>query len=282
VRGTSAPTGSEPEVVIKPPGELLRLDLGEFYRYRYLLKTLIWRNLRTQFDEQYFSMAWVCVRPLLFVAVFAAFRKLSSANTHVAIPYALYLYSGLALWYYFVEATSETASAVRNDAHLLTKVYYPRLITPLVPTLAHLANLAVSLTPLALMMAWYQVGPGWRLILLPVVIAQTACLALGLGALFAALTLTNRDWERFLGFGLYLGLFVSPVIYSPEMIPESVRLAYFVNPMAGGLLAFRAALFAAEPFPGWQWLYSAAVSFCVLLLGIRVYRAAEAGFADRL
>src|SRR5688572_13997518 len=99
-----------------------------------MLKALVWRNIRVQFDEMYLGFVWVLMRPLLYVFVLVAFRNLSSANTYVSIPYPLYVYSGLILWFYFLESTTETAGAVKADAHLMTKVYYPRLITPMVPT----------------------------------------------------------------------------------------------------------------------------------------------------
>jgi lipopolysaccharide transport system permease protein len=278
----SAGSPSDRETVIRPASELLRLDFHEYYRYRHMLGRLIRRNVRIQFDEMYLGFVWACMRPLLYVAVFVAFRNLANANPHVSIPYPLYVYSGLILWYYFLESTMETAGAVKADAHLLTKVYYPRLITPMVPIVANLFELVLSAIPMALMMLWYGVGPGWRVMLLPLVVFQCMALIMGIGTMFASITLTNRDWERFLSSALYIGLFISPVIYAPEMIPERARILYFLNPMAGTLLAFRSSVFAAEPFPLWQWTYSAVFSLAVLLLGIRMYRAAESQFADKL
>lgn len=273
---------SEREIVIRPAADLLRLDFREYYRYRHMLAALVWRNIRVQFDEMSLGFVWAWIRPLLYVAVFVIFRNLSNANPYVSIPYSLYVFSGLILWYYFLEATMEAAGAVKSDAHLLTKVYYPRLITPVVPVVANLFRLGLSMVPMVVMMLWFGVYPAWRVVLLPLVLLQCMGLIMGIGATVASITLTNRDWERFLSSALYLGLFVSPVIYAPEMIPERARLFYFVNPLAGTLLAFRSTLFAPEPFPVWQWIYSVVFSLAVLIVGVRMYRAAESQFADKL
>jgi homopolymeric O-antigen transport system permease protein len=270
------------EIVIRPASDLLRFDVREFWRYRQMLRAMVWRNVRLQFDEMYLGVVWACLRPLLYVAVFVAFKNLSSADTRVEIPYPLYVYSGLILWYYFVESATDSAGSVKLDAYLLTKVYYPRLITPLVPVIANVVTLGIAMAPLLGMMAWYGTIPSWRILLLPIVLLQLMALSMGVGMVVAANTLSNRDWERVMSFTLYLGLFVSPVIYAPEMIPERVRALYFLNPTAGSLLAFRAALFASPTFPFWQWVYSLVCSLAVFALGVRVYRRAEAEMADHL
>lgn len=270
------------ETVIRPPAELLRLDVRELYRYRHMVQALVARNVRLQFQDVSLGVLWICVRPLVYVLVFAGFRRLSSADVRVDIAYPLYVYSGLILWYYLVETTMHTAGAVRADAHMLTKAYYPRLISPIVPIVANLVGLAVSMVPLVAMMAWHGTGPGWRVALLPLVLAQCMALILGVGAGCASLTLRSRDWERLLSFVLYVGLFVSPVIYGIDMIPERLRLLYALNPATGTLLAFRSALFAPVEFPLWAWAYSTAFTLAVLWLGVTMFRRAEARFADEL
>jgi lipopolysaccharide transport system permease protein len=107
-------------------------------------------------------------------------------------------------------------------------------------------------------------------------------LALGLGMLVSAISLENRDWERVLGYGLTVGLWLSPVIYAPDMIPHAIRDVYHLNPVAGPLLAFRAVLFDGVPFPLWEWTYALVVSFVVLVLGMWAFRRTEVRLADCL
>lgn len=278
----SAPVSFPAEIVIRPPSALAPLDLGELRRHRHLFATLVKRHVRLQFADLRLGWVWPSVRPLLYVLVFAAFRRLSNADTRVTIPYPLYLYSGLVLWYYLLEAVLGASGALRRDASLLTKVYYPRLFTPAVPVAGGLAALGLAALPLVPMMAFYGVAPSVRLLLLPVVVLQVAALAFGVGSLAAAMTITTRDWERFLGNALYLGLFVSPVVYSADMIPAAARWAWSLNPTVGSLLAFRSALFAPAAFPWAEFAYSCAVTLVVAWVGTRTFRAAETEMADRL
>ena len=190
---------------------------------------------------------------LLFAAVFGFFRHLSGANTYVEVPYVPYVYSGLLLWTYFTDAATNAASAVRMDVALLSKIYYPRLLTPLVPTVSNLVTILIGMVPLSIIMVWNDVHPGWVVLFLPIVILPCIIFALGLGLLVSALSIEDRDWERVLAFGLTIGLWIAPVIYSPEMIPDGVREIYHLNPMSGTLLGFRAVLFNGVPFPAWEW-----------------------------
>jgi lipopolysaccharide transport system permease protein len=267
---------------IRPDGPGLAVMLAELWQYRHLFTALVWRNVRVEFDATRLGSAWAVARPILFTVVFVLFRGFSGANTFVDLPYALYVFSGLVLWSYFLDAATSSASAMRNDSALLSKVYYPRLLTPLVPVVAAMVGIAISLIPLVVMMVWYEVRPGWQIVLLPVVLVQAAALALGVGTLVSAVSVDNRDWERALVFMLSLGLWLSPVIYAPDMIPGLLRSVYHLNPMVGILLAFRAALFDGFPLPLGDWLYSLGCTAVVLALGVATFRRTEADIADRL
>src|SRR3712207_2071061 len=134
------------------------------------------------------------------------FKAFSGADTRVAFPYLLYCYSGLLLWTYFTDAAHNAATAIRLDAALLTKVYYPRLITPCVPIVAGLLTLLIGALPIVAMMAWFGVHPTPAIVLLPLVLLPCIMFALGIGMLVSSLSIGNRDWERVLQFGLALAL----------------------------------------------------------------------------
>jgi lipopolysaccharide transport system permease protein len=270
------------ETVIRPSAIPFNVQLREMWQYRHLFMALVWRNVRVEFDATRLGAAWAVARPLLFAAVFAFFRTLSGANTHVEIPYWLYVYSGLLLWTYFTDTATNVAGAVRVDAALLTKVYYPRLITPLVPTVAGLLTVAVGMVPLAIMMLWTGMRPGWTILLLPLVLIPCILSALGLGLLVSALSIENRDWERVLAYGMTIALWLSPVIYAPEMIPHGFVDVFHLNPMSGILMSFRAALFADVSMPAWEWVYSAVASVVLLLIGLWAFRKTELRMVDRL
>ncbi len=270
------------EVVIRPSVVSAGTQLRELWQFRHLFMALVWRNVRVEFDATRLGSAWAVARPLLFAVVFAFFRTLSGANTYVEIPYWLYVYSGLLLWTYFTDTATNVAGALRVDAALLTKVYYPRLLTPLVPAVAGLLTIAVGMVPLAFMMLWTGMRPGWSILLLPLVLIPCVLAALGLGLLVSALSIENRDWERVLTYGLTIGLWLSPVIYAPEMIPHGFIDVFHLNPMSGILMSFRAALFQEVTMPTWEWVYSAVASVVLLLVGLWAFRRTELRLVDRL
>ncbi len=270
------------EIIIQPPRAFARIDLRELWAYRALLRSMVARRLRTEFDQQYLAYVWAVFRPLLMVLLFSLFRNLSEARLGVEIPYALYVYGGLILWFFFTEAVLQTATSVKQNAGLIQKVYFPRIISPLAAIIANFATFGITAVPLAMMMIWYQGFPDWHILLLPLVLLQMALLVFGIGCIFAALGLASNDWDRFLGFVLYIGLFVSPVIYSPAMLPAAAQPFYALNPMVGPLMAFRATLFQGSPWPEWEWYLSCAFTVMVAVLGLAMFQRAEKHIVDRL
>jgi len=272
----------EQEIVIRPPSKLARLNLKELYNYRHMLWSMVWRDIRVKFNEMYLGFFWAVARPLAMVAVFVLLKRFSGANMYVTIPYHVYVYSGLIFWFYFLEAVNATSNSVTKDAGLIKKIYFPRLITPTVPVISNLYSLGIAIIPLIIMMAWLGIYPDWKLMLLPFVLMQCMLLIMGVGTMFATLTIISRDSEKFLGLILYLGLFISPVIYAPDLIPERAQFFFLLNPMAGPLLAFRSCMFSDFPFPLWQWIYSMFFSVLMFIAGTTMYRRAEVYFADKL
>jgi len=270
------------ETVIRPPAALAHLDLRALYRYRHLMWSMVRKRVRLDLGDMYLGFFWAIARPLAMLAIFVFVRDFSGADMHVTISYPLYIYSGLILWFHFRETVMAAARSFAKDASIMKKVYYPRLISPIVPVIARLSTLAIAMVPLILLMFRHRAYPNWRIILLPLVLLQCMILVLGVGIIVACLSLTKKDIEKLLNLCLYLGLFVSPVVFAPDMIPQRGRIVYFLNPMAGTLLAFRSSLFHDFPFPVWQFAYSAAMSLLLFVISILVFRRVEIYIADKL
>jgi lipopolysaccharide transport system permease protein len=270
------------KIVIRPVRKLDKEEIREFLRYRHLLWNMILKSIRLDFGNMTLGFFWAVVRPLAMVGIFTFIRNKSGANLYVEIAYPLYLYSGLILWFHFRDATMSTAKSVMKDASLMKRIYFPRLISPIVPGLAQLYTLAIAMVPLAAMMIWFGIYPGWRIILYPAVILQCTLLIIGIGLIFSCLMLVKADFEKLLNICLYLGLFVSPVIFSPEMIPKAGRWLYYLNPMAGNLLAFRSCLFEGYTFPTWQFFYSSVMAVLLFVGGLRFFRKVEIFLADKI
>ncbi|MFC1829870.1 ABC transporter permease [Thermodesulfobacteriota bacterium] len=270
------------EIIIRPVSKLGHYNFHELYRYRYLLWSMIWKDIRINFDDMILGVFWAISLPLSMLVIFVFVRNYSGANMYVNISYSLYLYSGLILWFHFREATASTARSIMRDAGIIKKVYYPRIISPIVPSVSRLYTLSIAMLPLILMMIWYRTYPDWKIVFLPVVLVQCTVLILAIGMIFACLSVIKNDFEKFLSICLYLGLFVSPVIFAPEMIPKKGRIVYDLNPMVGTLLAFRSSLFHNFPFPIYQFTYSLLFSVILLIVGIIMYQKTEKYMADKL
>ena len=270
------------DIVIRPPKSLAAIDFYELWGYRSLFRSMVTRRIKTEFDRQYLAWLWPVFRPLLMVLLFSLFRNYSQARVGVEIPYPLYAYGGLILWFMFTEATLETATSIKQNAGLIQKVYFPRIFSPLSSIISNFIVFGITIIPLGLMMLWFGVYPGWNVLLLPLVLVQIALLIMGVGCIFSALGLGSNDWDRFLTFALYAGLFVSPVIYAPSMIPENAQAIYSLNPMVGLLMAFRSTLFDGFPFPVGEWIYSSAFVIVIAALGIYMFQKVEKDIVDRL
>lgn len=261
-------------IYIGPATKLMVIDPQEYWNARYMFYMLVWKKIRASFGEMYFWFVWLCARPLIYVLVFGLFKMWSEAKTGVEIPYTLYIYSGLILWYYFMETAIDVSVNIKANASLVTKIYIPRLLTPTVPLVANLMDLAVSAVPLIIMMIYFGAYPGWTIIMIVPTVIVVMLMSLGTGLVIAAVTLRLRDFQKVFEFILYLGIFVSPVIFSPRMIPERFQVFYYMNPIVGALIGWRAALFGGS-FPWQSWLYSFAFALLVVGAGLYLYMKYE-------
>ena len=268
--------------VIRPPQTFTKINIKELWEYRSLYESMVRRHIKTEFHQQVLAYIWPVFRPLLMVLLFTAFRNLSEARTGVNIPYPIYVYSGLILWFMFIEAVTETSASIKRNGGLIKKVYFPKILAPLSIITANFAIFTLTLVPLSGMMILYTVYPGWNILLLPIVLLQLSMLILGIGCLFAALSLDNNDWDRFLGFALYVGLFISPVMYSPGIFSEKYHFYYSLNPMVGILMAFRSALFADFSLQYNEWIISMAITVVIAFLGLAMFQRAEKTIVDKL
>lgn len=258
------------------------LEPRELWAYRDVLLMLAARDLKLRYRQTGLGVAWVVLQPLvaglIFALVFGHFARLPSGGH----PYLLFVFTGMLGWNLFAGVVQRAGNSLVAEARLITKVYFPRMLIPLAAALAAMVDFAVSLVALAGLLAWHRVWPGGGLLLLPMAVALVAALAFGVSLWVAALNVRYRDFAYALPFVLQIWMYASPVVYGPDLLPESWRGWYWFNPMAGALEALRAALLNGESMP---WRAVAATSLlaaAVLLPGAYYFRRAERDFADSL
>ncbi|MFL6255473.1 MAG: ABC transporter permease [Pyrinomonadaceae bacterium] len=275
--GTLLP--EEPLVVIEPSHTWAGLDLRDFWRHRELLYFMIWRDLKVRYKQTVLGLVWVVMQPLLTTVVFTVFLGLLARVPSDGTPYPLLAFSGLLPWTFFANSVANGSNSLVVNAHLLTKVYFPRLIIPVSAVGGRLVDFGVSCVLLGAMMLFYgvPVGPG-ALMLVPLMLLL-ALLALGASLWASALNVKYRDVGIALPVLIQLWMFVSPVVYSPALVPPGWRRLYSLNPLAGIIEGFRSALFG-RPFD-WPALASAAaVTLALLVYSAFAFKRMEKTFAD--
>lgn len=254
-------------------------DLSELWAYRELLFFLTWRDVRVRYKQAVLGMGWVVLQPLLMTLVFTIFLGVIVRVPSDGVPYPIFAYAGLLLWTFFSGAISGSGNSLVGNAHLITKVYFPRLLVPLASILARMVDLLVALVMLIGLMIYFRVGVSTGLLMAPVMIVLLALLALGLGMWTSALNVKYRDVGLALPVFIQLWMFVSPVVYPLTLVPERWRLLYSLNPLVGIIEGFRAALFG-KSF-NWQALgISAIVTLALLVYAGFVFKRREKTFAD--
>jgi lipopolysaccharide transport system permease protein len=257
----------------------VRLNPGELWRNRELLYFLTLRDIKVRYKQTLLGITWVLIQPLLTMLVFTlVFNRFVRLNTG-DMPYPLFALSGLVLWLFFANAVTNAASSLVLNAHLITKVYFPRMYIPAASVGTGLVDLAVSLVLLVGVAIYYGTAWTWSALLLPVFILLMTLLALGLGLLFSSLTAKYRDLRHALPFVIQIWMFASPVIYPTTVVPENWRWLLLINPVAPILEGFRAAL-AGRPI---DWSHTAIAAGIILVLfvaSLYIFRRAENQFAD--
>jgi lipopolysaccharide transport system permease protein len=269
------------ETRIVPEGRGLSARLFSLSRSRYMLWNLIKSSMLLPYADYSLGIFWTIVRPLIFVSVIVFIRHKSNALMGEMVPYFLYVFSGVILWWYFTDAAKQSARSLYKYRGLITKVYFPRLVIPVVPVIARLFDLMLQVVVIIPLMFVFSCFPDKHLLLFPLVILQVVVLTLGLGLLFSVLSAAVKDFERVLDFTLYLAFFLSPVIFSMRIIPPHLQLVWaFLNPMSGPLEVMRAALFAGVEIDYTVWGLSILSTLLISVIGVRIFLCYEEQLAE--
>jgi lipopolysaccharide transport system permease protein len=256
----------------------------DLWRYRELFAVLAWRDISVRYKQTVIGVSWALIRPLLTIVVFTVvFGKIAQLPSDGATPYPLLVFAGMLPWVFFSSALSEASNSLIANANLIGRIYFPRMIVPTASVVVALADSLISFVVLVALLLWYQFMPSWRIVFLPGFVALAFVASLGPGLLITTLNVKYRDFRYVIPFLVQFGLYVSPVGFSSNVIPEQWRLIYSINPMVGVIDGFRWCLLGdASPLYWPGFVFSVALAGLFLWLGIRQFRKAEMSFADLL
>lgn len=272
---------NENEIIIEP-GRAEKNYWADLWHYRELFIILSWRDLSVRYKQTIIGILWAIVRPLLTMVVFTViFGRVAKLPSDGNAPYALMVFAAMLPWTLFSNALSESSNSLIGNANLISKVYFPRLIIPTATLVTALVDFLISFIILIAMMIYYQFMPGWQIILIPFFIILALLASLGPGLWITALNVKYRDFRYVIPFLVQFGLYVSPVGFSSNVVPEKWRLLYSLNPMVGVIDGFRWCILGGNSpiyVPGF--LLSLAIITLFLWLGITRFRKMEKTFAD--
>lgn len=271
--------GHEHVTVIEPLQGWRMLDLKELWAYRELLWVLVMRDIKVRYKQTVLGATWAIIRPvttmIIFSIIFGRLAKLPSDG----FPYPVFVYAALLPWTFFSGAISALGQSLVGSSHLVSKVYFPRLIIPLSSIGAGLVDLAISTVILLLLMFYFGTELSINLVAAPFLLVFVIFTALGIGTLLSALTVAYRDFTHVVPFLVQIWMYVTPVIYPISIIPEKWHWILFLNPMAGLVEGFRAA-FLGKPFDLSNLSISFLVAIIFFLVGVAYFEKVERKFAD--
>jgi lipopolysaccharide transport system permease protein len=270
------------DILILEPGRTEKNYWADLWRYRELFFILAWRDISVRYKQTIIGLAWAIIRPFLTMVVFTViFGRLAKLPSDGNAPYALMVFSAMLPWTFFSTSLSDASNSLIDNTNLISKVYFPRLIVPTATVVAAFVDFIISFIILLFLMVYYQFAPNWNILLLPAFILLALLASIGPGLWITSLNVKYRDFRYVIPFLVQFGLYVSPVGFSSQVIPQQWRLLYSINPMVGVIDGFRWCILGGQSplyWPGFS-LSLAIVAFFIWL-GAHQFRKMERTFAD--
>lgn len=275
----SSERASRAPFLIKRDSGWIGLGMGELWQRRELLYFFVWRDLKVRYRQTFFGVAWAILQPLILMSVFTVLLGMLARISSDGHPYPLFFYAGLLPWTLFAQGFLGASNSLVDNANILTKVYFPRLLLPAASVASYILDFLLALLVLFGLSLLLGRTPPPTVVWLAPLTVLTLLFALGLGNWFAALNVQYRDVRYALPFLVQLWLFASPVIYPASLVPEEWQTLYALNPMVGAIEGFRWAFLGGE-LPAIPILVSTVVAIVIYLGGLAYFRRVERTFAD--
>lgn len=273
------PSSSSRTIIIEP-GRSTRHYWSDLWSYRELFYFLAWRDILVRYKQTAIGVAWALIRPFLTMVIFTlVFGQIAGLPSKGNAPYAVMVFAALLPWQLFANALGDAGNSLIANANMLSKIYFPRLLVPGSTVMVSVVDFLISFLILIGLMTWYQFVPPWTVIFLPFFFLIAVVVSMGAGFWLAALSVKYRDFRYVIPFIIQVGIYLTPVGFSSDIVPNKWRLLYSFNPMVGTIDGFRWALLGGSFY--WPSLYLALASAVLLMtIGLWYFRRVERAFAD--
>ena len=267
------------ERLIYPRSGWIAIDWQEMFAFRDLLFHLVWRDVSVRYKQTVLGPAWAILQPLLLMLIFTFFFGRFAKIDSEGFPYAVFVFAGLIPWTLFSQGMPQAALSLVNQQALLTKVYFPRLFVPIAAAAVFLVDTVISLAIYGAILLYYHVVPSWTIVFLPVLVLLTFIATLSFGIMISALTVFYHDFKHIVPFMVQICMFVTPVIYSANVLSPRTQMVLSLNPLFGIVSAFRPAIL------GTSWNFatlgiSTTTAVGLFICAVYYFRRTERHFAD--
>jgi lipopolysaccharide transport system permease protein len=285
VRGQGAPpsvpiTGELPVLIIRPSRGWVSLQLRDLWEYRELLYFLTWRDIKVRYKQTVLGAAWAVIQPFFTMVVFSIFFGSLAKMPSEGIPYPIFSYTALVPWTFFAHGLTQSSDSLVGSAHLISKVYFPRLVVPLSAVVSGVVDFVLAFVVLLGMMFYFHILPTANAVWLLPLLLLAFVTALGVGLWLSALNVQFRDVRYTVPFLAQFWMYATPIAYSSSLLPQPWRTLYGLNPMAGVVEGFRWALLGTQTAPGPIIVVSSLAAVGLLVSGAFYFRRMERTFAD--
>ncbi|MGN0428157.1 MAG: ABC transporter permease [Agathobacter sp.] len=273
------------DVIVTPKRKWYQLKLKEVFKYRDLIFLFVKRDFSSQYKQTILGPLWFIINPLLssFVSTII-FGNIAGIQSD-GVPYFLFYLCGYTLWNYFSTCVNATSSTFVANAGIMGKVYFPRLTMPISSVIFSAINmLIIFVMSLITMMVYaalgYSIRPNITILLIPVLMLQTAVLGLGVGIIVSSLTTKYRDLTVLASFGISLWMYLTPVVYPISEVEGRLKVLILLNPMSAVVQNYKYALLGVGSFESIYWLISLVVTIVIFFIGALLFNKVEGTFMD--
>ena len=250
-------------------------DFKELYSFRDLLVRLVRKEFLMYYQQTLLGPLWMVIHPILTVLTYVLiFDKVIGLETQGVPPFLFYL-TGITLWSLFSDIFLGTSGTFSANAHIFSKVYFPRIIAPVAILLLHLLRFLIQLVLLIIVLAWYyftgkyQPDGNW-LLSIPVII-MTAGTAFGAGLIFSVITAMYRDLINLQQLLVRLLMFLCPIFYALALVPGDKKWLVSLNPLSSFFEVFRYAFIGKGTVSLYELTYSAIWMVVLITVGVLIF-----------
>jgi lipopolysaccharide transport system permease protein len=269
-----------PVIVVRPSRGWRAIDFRELWIFRDLLASLAIRDVKLRYRQTALGAVWVVLQPLLAAGIFSFVFGTVAGLPAGGVPYVVFAYAGLLAWNLFNSIITKSSTSLVTHASMVQKVFFPRMLLPISAVPGALLDFVVALGMMAVLTALNNTFSGWPILTLPLWMAIVVMLAMGIGLIASALMVSYRDVGQILPVAMQMLLYISPVAYSVDAVPDNVRTLFALNPLVGVLEGFRWCLVEGQPLHISYAVYSAVAGVVLFLVGGLSFRRMERKFAD--